>query len=101
MGHGRAMTGRDNEADARNMLKGDAWNWVLRLTSGEATEADLADLKNWRSRSSQHTAAFAEASAHWQTYGTALEELSQDKAPVHARMSSKLRSRQPELGRRA
>jgi transmembrane sensor len=95
------MTERDNEANERDMLNGDAWNWVLRLTSGEATEADLADLKSWRGRSPQHAAAFAEASAHWQTYGTALQELSQAKALGHAHMLGSSRSRSPNMGRRA
>jgi transmembrane sensor len=39
--------------------------WLRRLTSGDATVADAAELRRWRNRSAAHAAAFAAASRLW------------------------------------
>ena len=57
------------------MLRQDAWNWVLRLTSGDATKSDLLDLERWCARSALHAEAFALASGRWRSFGPALEHL--------------------------
>jgi len=40
--------------------------WIVRLASGDMTEAELARLKAWLAESESHQAAFAEARAFWQ-----------------------------------
>ena len=39
--------------------------WLCRLTSGDATVADAAELRRWRSQSPAHAAAFAAARQLW------------------------------------
>jgi len=40
-------------------------DWLLRLTSGGATERDLADFEAWRDADNRHAAAFAEVRELW------------------------------------
>ncbi len=42
-----------------------ARRWVLRLRSGEVTQADLDAFARWRGESHEHRRAFAVANAHW------------------------------------
>jgi transmembrane sensor len=46
-------------------LAREARDWVMRLTSGEATTADAEALREWRSRSHAHRKAFAQANLLW------------------------------------
>ncbi|TAI67961.1 FecR domain-containing protein [Bradyrhizobium sp. Leo170] len=46
-------------------LEREAVAWVRRLTSGQMTVADAETLRDWRSRSPAHGAAFATASRLW------------------------------------
>ncbi|MGU3493070.1 FecR family protein [Xanthobacteraceae bacterium A53D] len=50
-------------------LHREAIQWVVRLTSGEATTDDAARLRAWRARSPAHEAAFRQASALWKNAG--------------------------------
>ncbi|MGH6612761.1 FecR family protein [Sphingomonas sp.] len=49
------MTGND---DAFDPVIVDAADWLVRLTSGEATDADAQALADWRAQSPDHDAAF-------------------------------------------
>jgi transmembrane sensor len=49
----------------QNALEREAHEWVMRLTSGEATNADIEALNRWRKTSRAHRRAFAEANALW------------------------------------
>jgi len=55
------------EADRQNQqeLNRQAVAWIRRLTSGDATAADGAELRRWRSQSPAHAAAFAAARRLW------------------------------------
>jgi transmembrane sensor len=50
---------------------GEAVRWQVRLTSGEATEAERRAFADWR-RVPEHAAAYAEIDALWDVLGTAL-----------------------------
>ncbi len=53
------------------LLKREAYDWLIRLTSGAATVADAKALNEWRDRSPAHAAAFAEVNALWDKIGPA------------------------------
>jgi transmembrane sensor len=50
-------------------LMDEARTWLRRLTSGSATEKDLAALNKWRETSPRHAQAFAEAALLWNVLG--------------------------------
>lgn len=54
-----------NEPDPLGYLGCKAIGWVVRLTSGEATTADMASLELWRREGPMHEQAFAEAVRLW------------------------------------
>jgi len=60
------MTGLDDRNMDIEPLEREAIAWVRRLTSGQATAADAEALKQWRSLSPAHAAAFWSASQLWQ-----------------------------------
>jgi transmembrane sensor len=68
------MVRPDND-DALDPLEREAYAWIRRLTSGEATSADVDALKRWRNRSAAHAEAFASASQLWSALGPAGENL--------------------------
>lgn len=55
----------DNQTAEQDALKREAYRWVARLTSGEATQADAEALERWRRTSPAHRQAFAEANLLW------------------------------------
>ncbi|CAI8905795.1 FecR family protein [Pseudomonas soli] len=69
-------------------LQRQAQGWLLRLTSGQATQADARALHQWCARSPAHAEAFAQARQLWCLLGPAAQQVSQ--APSA-----------PQLGRRA
>ncbi|MEW6642875.1 MAG: FecR domain-containing protein [Pseudomonadota bacterium] len=79
------MTTSEDPMDERVPLQREAWKWVLRLTSGDATTADLAALARWRALSPGHDAAFADASRRWHAFGPALARLAQRPGEALAR----------------
>lgn len=79
----------------QDVVKGDARNWVLRITSGHATRADVTELKQWCEQSSLHAEAFARASNRWRLMGPALESIAQSRGPAVAIQG------RPAFGRRA
>ncbi|MFG3756235.1 DUF4880 domain-containing protein, partial [Klebsiella pneumoniae] len=54
--------GRDPTSDE---LTREALGWLSRISLGEATQDDLAELRQWRDRSTAHAAALAEAGRLW------------------------------------
>ena len=79
------MTTSEDPMDERVPVQREAWKWVLLMTSGDATRADIAALARWRARSAGHDAAFADASRRWQAYGPALARLRPAGAEAEAR----------------
>lgn len=75
-------------------LTREAIAWVVRLTSGEATAGDAADLKRWRAQSPAHEDAFRRAAKLWKDFGTAAASLAEEQPVRSARIA-------PVLGRRA
>ncbi|MEW6436322.1 MAG: FecR domain-containing protein [Pseudomonadota bacterium] len=63
---------KDMKLDA---LRREALGWVQHLTSGQVTRADADALKIWLQQSSDHEAAFAEASGLWKNIGPAGDNL--------------------------
>src|SRR5262249_25097467 len=62
----------------------EAHDWVVRLTSGEATAADAEALRRWRAASSEHRRAFAEANLVWDRMHIAATESLVRKAVARA-----------------
>jgi transmembrane sensor len=62
----------DNEPTAE-VLKREAYAWLTRLTSGEATAADRATFHQWRTTSPAHGEAFSEAKLLWKVMRPAAE----------------------------
>jgi transmembrane sensor len=48
----------EDRAAEQGRLEGEALDWIVRLTSGTATEADRAALMRWRGQSEAHEQAF-------------------------------------------
>ncbi|WP_244594120.1 FecR family protein [Rhodoblastus sphagnicola] len=83
-------------------LKSEAYEWVLRLTSGEATAADVQALNRWRRISRAHRQAFAEANLLWdQLRPAAAESLSRSAAASQAFARGRPSTSGGGLGRRA
>jgi len=70
-------------AAEENALKREAYQWVMRLTSGEATAADAEALHRWRQTSRAHRRAFAEANRLWDKLGPAAIEVAEREATAH------------------
>ncbi len=93
------MMNLEHPAAEQEALKREAYQWVMRLTSGEATSADAEALNRWRGISRAHRRAFAEANLLWEKLGpAAAESATRNAAPAPAGQS-----RRPDrlLGRRA
>ncbi|WP_460415568.1 FecR family protein [Pseudomonas sp. microsymbiont 2] len=69
-------------------LQRQAQDWLVRLTSGQATHADAQALRQWCARSPAHAEAFAQARQLWHLLGPAARQ-AREVAPM------------PVLGRRA
>jgi transmembrane sensor len=59
------MTDSEHPTPEQEALKREAQDWVMRLTSGDATAADAEALHRWRGTSRAHRQAFAEANLLW------------------------------------
>jgi len=88
-----------NELDA---LVREALGWVVRLRSGEATEADAEALERWRNQSEAHARAFREAVGLWRALGSAAREVAAED-PAAATKAGRGARRPPghPVGRRA
>jgi transmembrane sensor len=91
------MTTVDDPTDEREPLRREAWKWVLHMTSGEATKADIAALERWCARSPLHAEAFARASGRWRAFGAAIGGRAHQQGVIDIQGSGTGRA----LGRRA
>lgn len=71
-------TARDTP-DSR--LHSEARDWLLLLTSGQATVADARALRQWCAQSPEHARAFEQAKALWQQLAPAAEHWQQATQP--------------------
>lgn len=90
------MTSAGNTGSTSDDLQRDAANWVLRITSGHASRADITELEAWCAQSPQHAEAFSRASGKWRALGPVLQSLQ----PT-AKSETGNVSRSHSLGRRA
>lgn len=58
-----------------NPLHDEAGDWLVLLTSGQATVADAKALRAWCAQSPEHAQAFEQAKVIWQQLGAAAEQL--------------------------
>lgn len=59
----------------------DARDWVVRLSSGRMTEAELARFKAWRAASEENARAFIRERAFWRQLGALDLQAGQERAP--------------------
>jgi transmembrane sensor len=71
----------DNHQSQREALRHEAYEWLVRLTSGSATTADAEGFGEWCRRSPAHVEAFANANAVWDNLGPASEVSGRTVAP--------------------
>ncbi len=69
------------DVSGHQALEREAQEWLVRLTSGEATAGDLRALKQWCARSPVHARAFAEANLLWDSLGTAARLPAASRSP--------------------
>jgi transmembrane sensor len=84
-------------------LEHEAYGWVVRFVSGEATKEDLRAVKAWSARSPAHAAAFDQASLVWKKLDEAeqkliLKDIATGTAEV---VQPRMISRRPVMARRA
>src|SRR5690606_24661806 len=61
--------------ETEDQLQLEAQQWLIRLTSGQATTSDAAEFRRWCALSTAHAQAFANARQLWQTLGPAAQQL--------------------------
>ncbi|MEZ0222820.1 MAG: FecR domain-containing protein [Tardiphaga sp.] len=93
------MTKPENPMAEQDALRREAYDWVMRLTSGDATAADAEALHRWRQTSQAHRQAFAEANLLWDKLRpAAVESVSRVGVSVQA---AEFRDARRAMGRRA
>ncbi|WP_339799517.1 DUF4880 domain-containing protein [uncultured Marinobacter sp.] len=78
------MSPSKDEPVSRELLEQQARTWLVKLTSGEATDEDARAFKLWRARSAEHARVFDEMRGLWSALGPALREESAS-APISSR----------------
>lgn len=68
----------DSNRDHAEAVKREAQDWLVHMTSGEATTDDLRALRDWRAQSPLHADAFARACRFWKTLRPAVEVVARD-----------------------
>lgn len=96
------MTDHSRDTPDTADLRQEARAFLLRLTSGVATEDDVAALERWRRRSPAAARAFAEAALLWEVSGEAVKIAAGRSAALgHIADAGTPRRSTPLLGRRA
>jgi transmembrane sensor len=97
------MKGAGGDTAEYETLLQEGRNWILRLTSGLATEADAAAVQAWRGLSQAHAEAFAEAASLYRALRLAAKEIAAEASPTGARalVTAPPRRAGPNMGRRA
>jgi transmembrane sensor len=90
------MSTPENPMAEQDAIKREAHDWVMRLTSGEATAADAEALHRWRRTSRAHRQAFAEANLLWDKLRPAAAQANRGEA-----VATPVRDTRVRLGRRA
>jgi transmembrane sensor len=94
------MTASDEHKLSPDASKEEAFAWLMRLTSGEATTEDAAALERWRRQDPSNEAALVQASRLWRSVGPAVEQAERNAGSAGAdRRPSPLNG--AVLGRRA
>ncbi len=93
------MTTSDRPPNDPGSLRDEAEAWLLRLTSGTATERDAAAFKRWCHQSAAHAATFAEVNLLWDRSHAAARNIANVNAQPVAAAQQVNSSRR--LGRRA
>lgn len=97
----RTMTDVKDTNDRMMPLQEQAWDWVLHMTSGAATKADVAALERWRAQSPRHARALNRASRRWRALGPAMENMARRDGAAGAKAgmsSTRPRGRRAFLG---
>jgi transmembrane sensor len=66
----------------RDRLEQETTEWLVRLTSGEATPADFADFAQWQQRSPAHQHAYQKIAALWEGLEKPLLAWNQQQNPL-------------------
>lgn len=66
--------------ETEDQLQLEAHQWLIRLTSGQATTLDAAEFRRWCALSTAHAQAFANARRLWQDLGPAAQQLEHTEA---------------------
>jgi len=67
------MTSANDESASREALERQARAWLIKLTSGEATDEDARAFEIWRARSADHARVFDQVRGLWSALGPALQ----------------------------
>jgi transmembrane sensor len=96
------MMNPEQPAAEQEAIKREAYQWVMRLTSGEMTAADARALTRWRQTSQLHRQAFAEANLLWDKLGpAAAESAGRTTVPAPAAIDRQFSASNRGFGRRA
>ncbi len=78
------MTANDPDLASAQSLRDQAQAWLVRLTSGSATEGDANAFRRWCALGPEHVQAFVEARQLWQVLGQAASLQDGETRPLPA-----------------
>ncbi len=85
-----------------NHLQKEAFDWLVRLSSGNTSSEDLKNFDDWKAQSPGHEQAWQEASRVWQGFGQLPEEQLPGRTPLRVSPRSKTKQlnsrKQPRQG---
>jgi transmembrane sensor len=87
----------DERSVPHEALRRQAKDWVVHLSTGEVTEADLRALERWRAESPLHAQAYLQACRLWNMLEAPLETLARAADPLASVRASGIRR---SIGRR-
>ena len=95
----------ESMTETEDQLQREAQQWLIRLTSGQATTSDAAEFRRWCALSTDHAQAFANARQLWQALGPAAQQIektesSESQGAAHS-ASEIVPLPQRRMGRRA
>lgn len=94
-----SMSGPDPTGDERERLETEAVTWIVRLTSGEATEADHDAVNAWRRLSPAHEDAFLKVERLWIGFEGLRSHIAEPSAGFHSTKSAPASSTVASAGR--
>ena len=84
----------DDDAAPPETVERQAWTWLRRLTSSDATAAELRAFEQWVDASSTHRAAYQKAKALWDTLKPSMEKVARTHPGIVANYERAQRDRQ-------